>query len=159
MDELTHVDEGGRARMVDVSGKADTERLAIAEGCVRMRDETISLIEGNQIAKGEVLTVAKAAGILGAKRASSLIPMCHPIPLSHIQLSFSLNQPKGAVGIRCEVKSIGKTGVEMEALTGVCTSALTIYDMCKVVDKGMTISDVCLIEKRGGKSGNWHRRR
>lgn len=159
MAELTHLNESGKAKMVDVTAKDHSERSAAAEGVVYMKQETLSLIERNEIAKGDVLTVAKVAGILGAKSTSALIPMCHPIPISHIELSFGLNESKGAVEIRCQVKSLGKTGVEMEALTGVCVAALTIYDMCKAVDKEMTLSDICLVEKRGGRSGEWQRRR
>ncbi len=159
MAELTHLDESGKAKMVDVTAKDQSERSAVAEGVVYMKEETLSLIERNEIAKGDVLTVAKVAGILGAKSTSTLIPMCHPLPISHIDLSFHLNERKGAIGIRCQVKSVGKTGVEMEALTGVCVAALTIYDMCKAVDKEMTLSDICLVEKSGGRSGEWKRRR
>lgn len=157
MEQLTHFDESGRAKMVDVTAKKQSERTAVAEGCVHMKRETLSLIKRNEIAKGDVLTVAKIAGILGAKSTSTIIPMCHPIPVSHVDLSFDLNEADETIQIRCEVKSVGKTGVEMEALTATCVSALTIYDMCKAVDREMTLSDIRLMEKRGGRSGTWHR--
>jgi len=151
--ELTHVDESGKARMVDVSEKSDTYRVAIAEGRIFMNKDILDRIEAQAIAKGDVLAVARIAGIMAAKRTSELIPLCHIILLNKVDIEFS-RFPKG-INIRAEVSSTGKTGVEMEALTAVSVAALTIYDMCKAVDKGMRISDIRLIEKRGGKSGTW----
>lgn len=149
-DRLTHVDEQGSARMVDVSGKPDTRRVAVAGGFVRMKPETVALVRENGIAKGDVLTVAKVAGILAAKRTSELIPMCHPLLLLDVQVECALE----AEGVRLQgsVVTFGKTGAEMEALGAVTTAALTIYDMCKAVDKQMVLEDIRLIRKEGGKS-------
>lgn len=149
-DRLSHVDEQGRARMVDVSGKPDTRRLAVAEGRVRMRPETAELVRQNGIAKGDVLTVAQVAGIMAAKRTSELIPMCHPLLLMDVQVELTLGHD--GVDLRATVTTIGKTGAEMEALTAVTTAALTIYDMCKAVDKEMVLDGVRLVRKEGGKS-------
>ena len=151
---LSHLDERGAARMVDVSAKADTERIATAEGFVAMRPETLALVQEGGIPKGDVLAVARVAGIMAAKRTSELIPMCHPLPIMGITLDLA---PAGADRLRviATVKTTGKTGVEMEALTAVSVAALTVYDMCKAVDRGMRIEGVRLLEKRGGKSGDW----
>jgi cyclic pyranopterin phosphate synthase len=151
---LSHLDERGAARMVDVSAKADTERIATAEGFVAMRPGTLALIQEGGIPKGDVLAVARVAGIMAAKRTSELIPMCHPLPIMGITLDLA---PAGADRLRviATVKTTGKTGVEMEALTAVSVAALTVYDMCKAVDRGMRIEGVRLLEKRGGKSGDW----
>ena len=149
-DQLTHIDEQGRARMVDVSGKPDTRRVAIAEGRVRMRPETSVLIRANGIAKGDVLTVARVAGILAAKNTASLIPMCHPLLLMDVAIDMELRDE--SVEIRASVTTFGKTGAEMEALTAVSTAALTVYDMCKAVDKGMVLEGIRLVHKEGGKS-------
>ena len=149
-DQLSHVDEHGRAQMVDVSGKPDTRRVAVAEGRVRMRPETAALIREHAIAKGDVLTVAKVAGIMAAKGAASLIPMCHPLLLMDVRVDLEVGSD--AVEISAGVTTVGKTGAEMEALTAVSTAALTIYDMCKAVDKGMVLEGIRLVRKEGGKS-------
>ncbi len=157
--KLTHVDEEGHARMVDVTAKADTERLAVAKGRVTMLPETLRLIEERSIAKGDVLAVARVAGIMGAKRTPDLIPMCHPLLLTQVSVDLDTNLSSdgrlGAVDITATVKTTGKTGVEMEALTAVSVAALTIYDMCKAVDRGMRIESIRLTYKSGGKSGVW----
>ena len=157
--KLSHVDDEGRARMVDVTAKADTERLAMAKGRVTMLPETLRLIEQGGIAKGDVLAVARVAGIMGAKRTPELIPMCHPLLLTQVSVdletSLSSDGRLGAVDITATVKTTGKTGVEMEALTAVSVAALTIYDMCKAVDRGMRIENIRLSYKSGGKSGVW----
>ena len=150
---LTHFDEAGRARMVNVSEKADTAREAEARGRVRMLPATLSLIKENRIAKGDVLAVAQVAGIMAAKRTWELVPMCHPLLLTSVGLSFALDESESTVEITSTVKTAGKTGVEMEALTAVAVAALTVYDMCKAVDRGMTVEEVRLVRKSGGKSG------
>jgi len=149
-DRLSHVDEQGRARMVDVSAKGETRRSAVAEGRVRMSPRTAALIREHGITKGDVLTVAKIAGIMAAKQTSSLIPMCHPLMLTDVRVE--LETTDDAVEIRGTVSTVGKTGVEMEALTAVSTAALTIYDMCKAVDKAMVLDGIRLVSKEGGKS-------
>lgn len=154
--ELTHFDEEGRARMVDVSAKDETARVAVARGRVEMKPETMRLIKEGEIAKGDVLGVAQVAGIMAAKQTSALIPMCHPLNITSAKLNFYLEGP-GTVEIEAIVKVAGKTGVEMEALTAVSVAALTIYDMCKAIDKTMTIKDIYLAEKSGGKSGHFSR--
>jgi cyclic pyranopterin phosphate synthase len=154
--QLSHLDAQGRARMVDVSAKTITEREAVARGVVRMQPETLRLIGSGKIAKGEVLAVARVAGIMAAKRTADLIPLCHPLPVEVAAIDFEEIGP-GALQIEAHVKVAGKTGVEMEALTAVATAALTVYDMCKAVDRGMVISDIRLIEKRGGRSGEFRR--
>ncbi len=154
---LSHIDAQGRARMVDVSAKAVTEREAIARGVVRMQPQTLRLIRSGKIAKGEVLAVARVAGIMAAKHTSDLIPMCHPLPIQVARIDFDVVAP-GRLQIEAQVKVTGKTGVEMEALAAVSAAALTVYDMCKAVDRGMVISDVRLMEKRGGRSGVYRRR-
>lgn len=151
---LSHIDAAGQARMVDVSAKGDTVRVAIARGRVVMRPETLVLIEGGGIAKGNVLTTAQIAGIMAAKRTHDLIPMCHPLLLTGIDVSLSPDAAASAVEIEATVRTTGKTGVEMEALTAVSVAALTVYDMCKAVDRGMRIEGVRLAEKHGGKSGD-----
>jgi cyclic pyranopterin phosphate synthase len=155
---LTHFDEQGRARMVDVGHKDDTQREAVAKGCVLLKPETLALIQQGDIAKGDVLAVAQVAGIMAAKRTHELIPMCHPLLLTHLSLDFELYQadtPDGLarIDISATVRTTGKTGVEMEALTAVSVAGLTIYDMCKAVDRGMRIEAVRLVKKSGGKSG------
>lgn len=154
--EFTHFDENGKARMVDVSDKDETKRTAVARGRILMNQETLDLVEKGQIGKGDVLGVAQVAGIMGAKKTSDLIPMCHPLMLTGCNLKFHIDKKDSCILIEAIVKTTGKTGVEMEALTAVTTAALTIYDMCKAVDKGMIIEDIHLAEKQGGKSGNWH---
>jgi cyclic pyranopterin phosphate synthase len=151
---LSHLDETGRARMVDVSMKADTERLAVARGEVHMRPETLSLIRQGAIKKGDVLTVAQLAGIMAAKRTSDLIPLCHPLPLSQVQVDLVLDEALPGVRITAQVRTIGKTGVEMEALTAVSVAALTVYDMAKAAEKTMRIQNIRLVEKHGGRSGD-----
>jgi len=151
--ELSHVDSSGRARMVDVSDKADTRRVAVAKGEVLMRPETLELIIKNQIAKGDVLTVAQVAGIMAAKETSRLIPMCHPLMLTHVELTFELLPEEHKVEITASATTDGKTGVEMEALVAVSVAALTIYDMCKAVDREMRLQNIRLVRKSGGKSG------
>ncbi len=154
-EKLSHLDESGAARMVDVGQKADTERIAVAGGEVVMQAETLRLIRDGAIKKGDVLTVARIAGIMAAKRTSELIPLCHPLPLTHIDVTLALDEPANRVTIRAAARTIGKTGVEMEALTAVSVAALTVYDMAKAVDRGMRIQNVRLLEKRGGKSGDY----
>ena len=142
--------------MVDVSAKPVTERVAVARGTVRMHPQTVRLIRTGRIAKGEVLAVARVAGIMAAKRTAELIPMCHPLPVEVAGIDFRVTGP-GRLEIEARVKVTGKTGVEMEALAAVSAAALTVYDMCKAVDRGMVISDIRLMEKRGGRSGEWRR--
>jgi cyclic pyranopterin phosphate synthase len=154
---LTHMDESGRPRMVDVGDKAVTERVATAAGEIRMEPATLAAIRGGGIAKGDVLGVAQTAAIMAAKRTWELIPMCHPLLLTGVKAEFDVDEARSAVELRVTVKVSGKTGVEMEALTAVSVGLLTIYDMCKAVDRGMEIHDVRLLHKEGGKSGVWHR--
>jgi cyclic pyranopterin phosphate synthase len=153
MNELTHLDEHGHARMVDVGAKDATQREAIARGRVAMQPETLALIVSGAAPKGDVLAVARVAGIMAAKRAPDLIPLCHPLLLSHVSVELTADVHASAIQIEATVRTTGKTGVEMEALTAVSAAALTIYDMCKAVDRGMRIDDIRLAQKRGGKSG------
>ena len=155
MSAFTHFDEAGNAVMVDVTGKAATERVAIASGRVLMRPETLALIERRAVAKGDVLTIAQLAGIMAAKRTAELIPLCHPLPLSSVQVELACRPEPPAVEITATCRTIGRTGVEMEALCAVSAAALTVYDMCKAVDRGMHITDVRLRHKSGGKSGTY----
>lgn len=152
--KLTHVDDAGRAHMVDVGSKPDTERTAIAQGEVQMKPETLELVRLGNMKKGDVLTVAQLAGIMGAKRTSEIIPLCHPIPLTNIDVELRLDDTLPGIQIRATVRSTGKTGVEMEALTAVSIAALTVYDMAKAVEKTMRIQNVRLVEKHGGRSGD-----
>jgi cyclic pyranopterin phosphate synthase len=152
--KLSHVDPAGRARMVDISAKADTSRVAIARGSVRMKPETLALIQSGGIEKGDVLAVARVAGVMAAKKTHELIPLCHPLLLTDIDVRLEPDEKKSAVDIEASVRTTGKTGVEMEALTAVSVAALTIYDMCKAVDRGMRIEGVRLARKSGGKSGD-----
>jgi cyclic pyranopterin phosphate synthase len=152
---LTHFDAEGRAVMVDVSDKAETDRIAVARGSVSMAPETLERIRQGTVAKGDVLSVARLAGIMGAKRTPDLIPLCHPLALSSVKLELSLAPERNAVEIEATCKLKGRTGVEMEALTAVSVAALTIYDMVKAVDRAMVIGDIRLVYKSGGKSGNW----
>lgn len=154
--DLTHFDKDGRARMVDVSTKVETVRTAVAIGQVEMKPETLERIRTGQITKGDVLAVARVAGIMAAKQTSGLIPMCHPLNLTAVQIDFTFIDHK-RIQIEAIVKVSGKTGVEMEALTAVSVAALTIYDMCKAIDKAMVIDNICLLEKSGGKSGHYVR--
>lgn len=158
MAELTHFNEEGRARMVDVSGKEVTARVAVARGEVRMKPATLALVKEGKMAKGDVLAVAQVAGIMGAKRTPDIIPMCHPLMLSAVDISFHINEEESKIEIEATVKNSGQTGVEMEALTAVSVAALTIYDMCKAVEKDMIIGDIYLVKKSGGKSGDYVRR-
>jgi len=155
--EFTHFDEAGKSRMVDVTDKNITERRAVATGYVYMKKETLEKILNKNIFKGDVFEVARIAGIMGAKQTSSLIPMCHPLNITSVDIDFAPDVERSRVKISATVKLSGKTGVEMEALTAVSVAALTIYDMCKAVDKEMVISDIKLIEKTGGKSGHFIR--
>ena len=150
---LTHFDAQGQAHMVDVSGKASTHRVAVAEGRITMLPSTLALIQSGTAKKGDVLGIARIAGIQGAKKTSDLIPLCHPIALTRVAVEFEVDEAGSGVMCRATAECTGQTGVEMEALTACSTALLTIYDMCKAVDRGMTISGVRLMEKRGGKSG------
>lgn len=155
MKELTHFDRKGQARMVDVSEKAETRRIAVAEGRICMREHTLDLLRETGHKKGDVLGVARIAGIMGAKRTADLVPLCHPLPLTRIEVDFHIVGDLPGVRCRCRTETLGRTGVEMEALMGVQIALLTIYDMCKAVDRGMKIDDVRLVRKTGGKSGDW----
>ncbi len=157
MAELTHFNETGAAHMVDVGAKAATHRIAIAEGSITMQDSTLALIMEGGHKKGDVLGIARVAGIMAAKKTAELVPLCHPLTLSHIDISLEPRPAAGAVYCRAQVETIGPTGVEMEALNAVQVTLLTIYDMCKAVDRGMSIETVRLVEKTGGKSGDWVR--
>ena len=147
MSDLTHLDERGRARMVDVSDKGETVRIATARGRVLMRPETLKLIQSGGVTKGDVLAIAQVAGVMGAKHTPDIIPLCHPLPITGVDLAFDLNEESSAVEIEAIARVVGKTGVEMEALTAVATAALTVYDMCKAVDKEMVIEGVRLVRK------------
>ena len=155
MSELTHFDADGQAHMVDVSAKAETHRVARAGGTIRMRPETLMLIESGGARKGDVIGVARVAAIQGAKRTSELVPLCHPIAITRIAVEFEVVRAANELRCTAQVETFGRTGVEMEALTAVQVGLLTVYDMCKAVDRGMVIGDVRLLEKRGGKSGDW----
>lgn len=157
MTGLTHFDSKGDAHMVDVSAKDVTDRVAIAEGSVSMHPETFALLERGEAKKGDVLSVARLAGIMGAKKCSDLIPLCHSLAITKVSVTFDTDEVTSTVAIRATVKTSGQTGVEMEALTAVSVTALTIYDMLKAVDRGMTISGIQLLEKSGGRSGLWQR--
>jgi len=158
MKKLTHLDKEGKAKMVDVSKKQLTQREAVAKGAVCMKPETLTLIKDKKVPKGDVLSVARVAGIMAAKKTSELIPMCHPLNIASVDIDLNLNDKQNKIEIEGRVKVVGQTGVEMEALTAVTVAALTIYDMCKAVDKEMVISDIMLMEKRGGRSGYFKRR-
>jgi cyclic pyranopterin phosphate synthase len=151
--KLSHLDESGRPRMVDVTGKAATARVAVSKGFVRMQPATFKLIQSGGTAKGDVLSAAKLAGIMAAKKTPDLIPLCHPILIGSIDIDFTLDEKNSSVEITATVRSTGQTGVEMEALTAVAVTALTIYDMCKAVDRAMKIESIRLVRKSGGKSG------
>ncbi len=152
---LTHFNEEGRARMVDVSDKNNTSRKAVATGVVHMQPKTLRLIQEGQIKKGDVLAVAQVAGIMGAKKTHDMIPMCHPLLLTGVDISFEINEQASSITVNATVKVTGQTGVEMEALTAVSMTLLTIYDMCKAVDRGMIFNDIGLLHKSGGKSGTF----
>ena len=151
--EFTHFDEQGNARMVDVSEKEITHRVAVAEGTISVSREVMDAIKGNKVKKGDVLTVSQVAGIMGTKRTSDLIPMCHPLSLTNASVVFEVDEDACEIKAICRAVTDGKTGVEMEALTGVSTALLTIYDMCKAIDKRMVIKEIHLVSKEGGKSG------
>ena len=155
MSSLTHFDAEGQAHMVDVGAKAATHRVAVAQGRIRMEPATLQLVASGTAKKGDVLGIARVAGIQAAKKTSDLIPLCHPLALTRVAVEFELEPAANAVLCRCTAETVGPTGVEMEALTAVQVALLTIYDMCKAVDRGMTISDVRLMEKHGGKSGSY----
>mgnify|MGYP000851227148 CR=1 FL=1 len=154
MPDFTHINEQGRAKMVDVTSKDDTARIAIAEAIIKMEPETLQTIKSGGVKKGDVLSVAQIAGVMGAKQTANIIPMCHPLMLSGVDIIFDLDEEKSEIKIRGTVKTTGKTGVEMEALSAVSIAALTIYDMCKAIDRWMIIEEIKLIEKSGGKSGH-----
>ena len=156
MSDLTHFDERGNARMVDVGGKDTTDRVATARATIVMQPATLALIRDRKAAKGDVLTVAQLAGIMAAKKTADLIPLCHPLALSSVQVTLALDETRNAVDIEATCKLKGRTGVEMEALTAASVAALTVYDMCKAVDRGMVISEVKLLHKSGGKSGTFN---
>lgn len=154
---LTHFDAAGQAHMVDVGAKPATARVAVAAGTIRMQPATLDLIRDGNAKKGDVLGIARIAAIMAAKKTSDLIPLCHPIPLTHVACDFSLDEEASAVHCTVRAETVGGTGVEMEALTAVNVALLTIYDMCKAADRGMVMTDVQLMEKKGGKSGHWTR--
>jgi cyclic pyranopterin phosphate synthase len=154
---LSHLDAEGAARMVDVGAKADTERVARATGVIRMRVDTLQTIVSGSVAKGDVFTVARIAGIMAAKRTAELIPLCHPLPLTDVQVTLSADDSLPGLRAEATVRTVGKTGVEMEALTAVSVTLLTVYDMAKAIDRAMAISDILLEEKEGGRSGHWLR--
>lgn len=155
MDKFTHLDENGRARMVDVSNKESTDRVALATGKVFLNDKTYTMVKNQEIQKGDVLTVAKIAGIMAAKNTSNLIPMCHPINLTSVDIEFKMDDERKVIEIFANAMLNAKTGVEMEALTAVSVTALTIYDMCKAVQKDIEIGEIKLLRKTGGKSGDY----
>jgi cyclic pyranopterin phosphate synthase len=154
MDQLSHLDDSGRARMVDIGAKPDTERIAVAKAEVHMLPNTLSLIQAGTMKKGDVLTVAQLAGVMGAKRTAELIPLCHPLSLTQIDVHLELDPSLPGVQITAIARTVGKTGVEMEALTAVSVAALTVYDMAKAVEKTMRIQNIRLVEKHGGRSGD-----
>lgn len=155
MERFTHFDERGQSKMVDVSEKAITKREAVARGTVTMQARTFEMVVNKEMSKGDVLEVARVAGIMGAKQTSTLIPMCHPLNISAVEIAYDLQPETAVIEIEATVRITGRTGVEMEALTVVSVTALTIYDMCKAVDRGIVISDIRLIRKSGGKSGTF----
>jgi cyclic pyranopterin phosphate synthase len=157
MTRFTHLDKQGKARMVDVSGKPVTEREAVARGVVSMKKTTLEMIKNSKVPKGDVLVVARVAGIMAAKKTSDLVPLCHPLNIASVNIDFDVDTQHSKILIESRIKITGQTGVEMEALTAVSVAALTIYDMCKSADRGMIISDIMLVEKRGGKSGIFKR--
>jgi cyclic pyranopterin monophosphate synthase len=158
MTKLSHLDDQGRARMVDVSDKEVTSRIAVARASIHMRPETLALIRGGRVEKGDVFSVARVAGIMAAKKTSELIPMCHPLNITSVKIELTANDDPARVEIEASVRVSGKTGVEMEALTAASVAGLTIYDMCKAVDREMTLSEIRLVEKSGGKSGTFVRK-
>lgn len=157
MSKLTHFNEKGAVHMVDVGDKDITHRIAVAGGSINMESETLALIKEGGHKKGDVLGIARTAGIMGAKKTSELVPLCHPLSLTHVNIELTIDEDKTSVHCECRAETDGKTGVEMEALTAVQVTLLTIYDMCKAIDRGMIISDIKLLEKSGGNSGEWKR--
>ncbi len=157
MPELTHLNTRGEAHVVDVGGKSATHRVAIAEGWITMAAETLTLLADGELPKGDALATARIAGIMAAKRTSELVPLCHPIALTHIEVRLDVDRARSAVHCEVTTETRERTGVEMEALAGVQGALLTLYDMCKAVERGMTIADVRLVSKRGGRSGEWRR--
>ena len=154
---LSHVDAAGAARMVDVGAKSETERMARAAGAIRMSPDAFAALRDHALAKGDALTVAKVAGVMAAKRTAELIPLCHPLPLSDVQVRLDLDEALPGVRVEATARTVGRTGVEMEAMTAVTVALLTVYDMAKSRDKSMVLLDIELLEKRGGKSGHWRR--
>jgi cyclic pyranopterin phosphate synthase len=154
-EHLTHFDATGQAHMVDVGAKQDTHRIAVAAGTIRMKPETLALIQSGNAKKGDVIGIARIAAIMASKRTSDLVPLCHPLPITRVTVDFEVDAAASSVHCRAQVETIGKTGVEMEALTAVQVGLLTIYDMCKAVDRGMVMTNVRVLEKHGGKSGDW----
>lgn len=157
MTQLTHFNQSGDAHMVDVGEKAITQRTAITEGCIKMQPDTLALITKGEHKKGDVLGIARIAGIMASKKTAELIPLCHPLPLTHVEIKLTVDADKTGIHCHTVVKTNGQTGVEMEALNATQIALLTIYDMCKAVDRGMVIQSVQLLEKEGGKSGHWQR--
>lgn len=157
MSEFTHFDESGNAIMVDVTDKNDTVREAVAVGSIKLSKECYNKVKAGEMSKGDVLSVARIAGIMGAKKTSDLIPLCHILNITKVKIDFDTDDDNTTITVLCTAKTTGKTGVEMEALTGAGISLLTIYDMCKAIDKGMVISEIKLMKKTGGKSGTWER--
>ncbi len=157
MTQLTHFNQAGEAHMVDVGDKAITSRTAVTEGIISMQAETLDLIVSGQHKKGDVLGIARIAGIMASKKTADLIPLCHPLPITHVDIKLTADHKKNQIHCLTTVKTRGQTGVEMEALTATQIALLTIYDMCKAVDRGMVMHDIQLLEKAGGKSGHWHR--
>ena len=153
--DLTHFDQTGQAHMVDVGAKQDTHRIAVAGGTIRMQPETLALIASGSAKKGDVLGIARIAAIMATKRTSDLIPLCHPLALTRVKVDFAIDSAQSSISCTAQAETVGKTGVEMEALTAVQVGLLTIYDMCKAVDRGMVMTDVRVLEKHGGKSGDW----
>ncbi|WP_028102062.1 cyclic pyranopterin monophosphate synthase MoaC [Pseudoduganella violaceinigra] len=154
-EHLTHFDAAGQAHMVDVGAKADTHRIAVASGSIRMKAETLALILSGSAKKGDVLGIARIAAIMASKRTADLVPLCHPLALTRVAVDFTTDEADNAIHCRAQVETYGKTGVEMEALTAVQVGLLTVYDMCKAVDRGMVMTDIRVTEKAGGKSGDW----
>ena len=154
-DQLTHFDATGQAHMVDVGAKNDTHRIAVAAGTIRMQPATLALVTSGTAKKGDVLGIARIAAIMGAKRTSDLVPLCHPLPITRVAVDFEVDEAASSVHCRAQVETVGKTGVEMEALTAVQVGLLTIYDMCKAADRGMVMTNIRVLEKHGGKSGDW----
>jgi cyclic pyranopterin phosphate synthase len=152
---LTHFDAQGQAHMVDVAGKEVTHRVAVARGVIRMQAATLALVAAGRVGKGDVLAVARVAAIQGAKRTADLVPLCHPLPLTRVTVDFDIDADRSEVCCTAQVETLGRTGVEMEALTAVQVGLLTIYDMCKAADRGMVMGDIRVLEKRGGRSGEW----